>query len=67
MGKMDKRKLQTLYVVLGVLGFLMFNYPVINLFMGRVWMGVPALLIYFVSVVVMISVAGFLISRQNEE
>jgi hypothetical protein len=64
---MDKRKIQTSYFLLGLLGFVLFNYPVINLVEGKVWLGIPALLIYFSGVVLCISVVGFLIAKRNKE
>ncbi len=64
---MEKQKLQALYTLLGITVFLLFNYPVIQLMRGKVWMGVPALLVYFGGVVLAIAGLGFLISRLKEE
>ncbi|WP_294679064.1 hypothetical protein [uncultured Fluviicola sp.] len=64
---MDKRKIQTSYFLLGLLGFVLFNYPIIHLMEGKVWLGIPALLIYFSGVVLCISAVGFLIAKRNKE
>lgn len=64
---MDKRKIATVYFMLGLLGLLLFNYPIINLFRGKVWLGIPAILIYFCGVVVLLSVAGFLLANKTKD
>lgn len=64
---MDKRKVPAVYFVLGLLGLVLFNYPVVNLFRGKVWLGIPAVLIYFSGVVIVLSIAGFLIAKRNSE
>ncbi|MBP6271674.1 MAG: hypothetical protein KA394_03950 [Fluviicola sp.] len=64
---MDKRKLNVLYVVLGIIGFILFNYPVVHLLIGKIWFGLPAILIYFLVLAIVISIAGFIITQINEE
>lgn len=64
---MDKRKITTVYFMLGLLGMLLFNYPIINLFRSKVWLGIPAILIYFCGVVVLLSVAGFLLAKKTKD
>lgn len=64
---MDKRKISTIYFMLGLLGLLCFNYPIIKLIIGKVWLGIPAILIYFSGVVLCLSLAGFLLAKKTKD
>jgi hypothetical protein len=64
---MEKRKVHAIYFMLGLLGLVLFNYPIVGLLKGKVWWGIPAVLLYFSGVVVLLSVAGFLIAKRSAE
>ena len=64
---MQKRKLAAVYFVLGILGLLLFNFPIVNLLKDKVWLGVPAVLIYFSGVVVLLSLLSYLVVRWTKD
>lgn len=63
---MEKKKLNALYVLLGVMAIIFVNYPIVELLQGKRWFGFPAMLAYLFVVVVLICFAAFLIARFNE-
>lgn len=63
---MEKKKLNAMYVLLGVMAFILVNYPIIEMMQNKRLMSVPLILMYLGTIVVLIGGAAFLITRFNE-
>lgn len=63
---MEKKKLNAMYVLLGIMAFILVNYPIVKMLQNKLFMGIPLILMYIGIVVLFIGFVGFLISRFNE-
>lgn len=63
---MEKKKLNAVYVLIGVMAFILVNYPIVEMMKNKRLMGVPLILMYLGIVVLVIGGAAFLITRLNE-
>jgi hypothetical protein len=64
---MEKRKLLSLYIVLGTIAFLGVNFPILSYFDGLNQTGIPSILIYLCVFVVCLAGISFWISKQTEK
>jgi hypothetical protein len=64
---MEKRKLISLYIVLGIIAFLGVNFPILGYFDGVNQTGIPSILIYLCVFVACLAGIAFWISKQTEK
>jgi hypothetical protein len=55
------------WIFLFAAGWVLLNWPLINLAEGFVWMGVPAILIYIASIWLLLILALYLFDRRSFE
>lgn len=63
---MEKKKLNAVYVLIGVMAFILVNYPIVEMLQNKRLMGIPLILMYLGIVVLVIGGAAFLITQLNE-
>lgn len=63
---MEKKKLNAMYILIGVMAFVLVNYPIVEMLQNKRFMHVPLMLIYIGIVVVLICLAAFFVTRFNE-
>jgi hypothetical protein len=62
----EKNRLQGLYLLTGVVAFILLNFPIAHYFMHKSIGNIPLILIYFMSVGLLLVVVGFVLSRKMD-
>jgi hypothetical protein len=62
---MNKRKLQSFYVFIGILTLILVNYPVIYRILNSNTGAFPSILVYLLVVALLVSIIGFILQKKN--
>lgn len=63
--EMNKRKLQSFYIFIGILTLVLVNYPIVDHILEMKTGKAPAILIYLLIVGMVVSLIGFILEKKN--
>jgi len=63
---MNKRKLQSFYIFIGLFTLILVNYPVIANIASIKAQKIPVILVYLFAVALFVSLAGFILEKKDK-
>ncbi|OJX36213.1 MAG: hypothetical protein BGO87_07060 [Flavobacteriia bacterium 40-80] len=63
---MNKRKLQSFYIFIGLFALILVNYPIIASIAGGKAQKIPVILLYLFVVALFVSLAGFILEKKDK-